>query len=134
MKKPSTKQRFIELRAVGNSYRKISEELDVSKQTLINWSRELSDELANYSAIEKDHLLQQYLLMKEGKIKRLGTTLTRLYEELESRELSNIPTDKLLDLILKVSSSLEKEASPIYFQTTEEDQSLSFVSTAHWTA
>ena len=35
-------KQFIHLRATGMSYQKISEEIGVSKRTLINWGKELS--------------------------------------------------------------------------------------------
>lgn len=47
MKSTDAKQKFVELRALGASYKAIAEELLVSKQTLINWSRELNDDLQN---------------------------------------------------------------------------------------
>jgi len=40
--KHELKQRFIEMRAKDISYDKISKELGVSKQTLINWSKEFN--------------------------------------------------------------------------------------------
>ena len=39
------KQRFIEMRAKDISYDKISKELGVSKQTLINWSKNFNIEI-----------------------------------------------------------------------------------------
>jgi transcriptional regulator len=47
MELTESKQRFIELRAKGWSFDKIAKELDKAKQTLINWSKELQDEIAN---------------------------------------------------------------------------------------
>lgn len=43
MKDQETKERFIELRAKGLSFDKISKELKVSKQILIDWSRGLQE-------------------------------------------------------------------------------------------
>ena len=42
-----TKERFIELRAKGWSFDKIAKEIGKAKQTLIDWSKELQDEIAN---------------------------------------------------------------------------------------
>lgn len=74
MKSSETKQQFVELRASGITYQKIAEELQVSKQTLINWSRELNDDLENYMAIERDHVLRQFLLVKDSRQTTLGST------------------------------------------------------------
>ena len=47
-----TKERFIELRAKGWSFDKIAKEIGKAKQTLIDWSKELQDEIANRKALE----------------------------------------------------------------------------------
>lgn len=51
MKDQETKERFVELRAKGWSFDRIARELKVSKQTLINWSRELALQIGNLKAI-----------------------------------------------------------------------------------
>ena len=48
-----TKEKFIELRAKGWSFDKIAKELGKAKQTLINWSKELEDEIDNLKALER---------------------------------------------------------------------------------
>ena len=47
MKDLQTKEKFIELRARGLSFNKIAEEIEVSKPTLLKWSSEFSEEIAN---------------------------------------------------------------------------------------
>lgn len=54
MKDTDTKQRFIELRAKGLSFDKISDKLNTSKQTLINWQSEFNAEIANLKAVLKE--------------------------------------------------------------------------------
>jgi len=50
------KDQFIELRAKGLSYQKISRRLKVSKSTLANWSTELEGEIASLRAMELEAL------------------------------------------------------------------------------
>jgi orotate phosphoribosyltransferase-like protein len=57
MKDLAVKEQFVELRARGWSFDRIAKELKVSKQTLINWSRELVLEISNRRAIERESLL-----------------------------------------------------------------------------
>ena len=57
-----TKERFIELRAKGWSFDKIAKELGKAKQTLIDWSKELQDEIANRKALELEALYETCLL------------------------------------------------------------------------
>ena len=51
MKTAEDRERFVELRAAGLSYAKISEALAVSKPTLVSWAKELQVELANARAM-----------------------------------------------------------------------------------
>ena len=50
MHEPQTIQRFIELRAQGWTYARLMTELNVSKRTLIAWSRKHQFEIQNLKA------------------------------------------------------------------------------------
>ena len=114
------KQRFIELRAQGMSFDKIAQELGKAKQTLIDWSKELQEEIANYKALELEALYESYYLLKETRLKQFGGIVNKLTEELQKRNLSDVPTDKLLDLYLKYSDKAKEEIIEPRFKTSEE--------------
>jgi len=114
------KESFIELRARGLSFDKIARRLKVCKQTLIDWSRELEEEIGNLKAIELEALYEKYFLLKENRIQAFGETLARINKELEKRDFSDIPTDKLLDIAGKYYTYLKEEYTEPRFQTTEE--------------
>lgn len=120
MELSDTKQRFIELRAKGWSFDKIAKELGKAKQTLIDWSKELQDEIANRKALELEAIYESYYLLKENRLQTFGAMLTKIKEEIESRDLSDVPTDKLLDLFLKYNSQIKEEiVEPIYKSSQE---------------
>ena len=104
-----TKERFIELRAKGYSFDKIAKELGKAKQTLIDWSKDLQDEIANRKALELEALYEKYYLLKESRLETFGGMLTKIKDEVERRDLSDVPTDKLLDLFLKYNSQVKEE-------------------------
>ena len=115
-----TKERFIELRAKGWSFDKIAKELGKAKQTLIDWSKELQDEIANRKALELEALYESYYLMRENRLQTFGAMLTKIKEEVERRDLSDVPTDKLLELLLKYNSQVKEEiVEPIYKSSQE---------------
>ncbi|MHB1003933.1 MAG: hypothetical protein ACYC5A_02630 [Thermoleophilia bacterium] len=93
-----TKERFVELRAQGLSFAKIAEELEVSKPTLIKWSRELQEDIANLRAIEREALLEKHLALKDKRLELLGEQASRIKEELGGRDFSMINTDTLLNI------------------------------------
>lgn len=107
--KEELKQEFIELRAKGVSYDKITKKLKVSKGTLTEWNKELSVEITRLKAVELDTLYETYYLTKEARIRRIGGILRSLETEAEKRDLSEVRTDKLLELILKYRETLKDE-------------------------
>ncbi|THH34525.1 COG3415 family protein [Neolewinella litorea] len=113
---------FIQARAEGKSFSSIAKTLQVSKQTAINWSKELEEEIATRRAIELEALYEEYRLTKEGRLQRLGSLLERLQREVEERDLSDVPTDKLIALLLKAAEQAEKESTPLSFKDTEEQR------------
>ena len=116
MKDQETRNRFVELRAKGWSYDRIAKELGVSKQSLINWSKELSLEISNRRAIELEALQEKYCLLKNQRIEMLGQTLKAAKEELDRRDLADISTEKLFNILLKSHAILEQDAPELTFQ------------------
>jgi transcriptional regulator len=115
-----TKQRFIELRAKGYSFDKIAKELGKAKQTLLDWSKELDLEIAQAKALELETLYESYSLYKEARLKTLGEILLKLKKEVDQRDLSDLHTDKLLDLFLKYEGVVKETlVEPVFKSSTE---------------
>ena len=115
-----TKERFIELRAKGWSFDKIAKETGKAKQTLIDWSKELQDQIANCKALELEALYESYYLLKENRLQTFGEILNKIKDEVLKRDLSEVPTDKLLDLFLKYNNQIKEEiVEPIYKSSQE---------------
>ena len=113
-------EKFIELRAKGWSFDRIAKELGRAKQTLIDWSKDLQEEIANRKALELEALYETYYLQRESRLQMFGAMLTKIKEEVESRDLTDVATDKLLDLFLKYNSQVKEEiVEPIYKSSQE---------------
>lgn len=115
-----TKERFIEMRAQGYSFDRIAKELGRAKQTLIDWSRELQEEIANLKALELETLYEKYYLLKENRLQSFGEMLTKLRKELDKRNLSEVPTEKLLELLLKYNTLVKEDYIEPVFRTSQE--------------
>ena len=122
MENMKKKELLIERRAQGLSFDKIAKELKVSKQCLIDWSHEFSEEIANLKAIELEALYEKYFLLKENRIQSFGELLGRLKEELATRDFSDIPTDKLLDIMGRYQALIREDYIEPQFKTSEEVQ------------
>ena len=119
--KNELKEQFILLRAKGYSYAKIAKRLNVAIKTLVNWNKELSNEIDELEKIQFEKLFEQYKVMKQGRIKLLGTQLKEIEEELKKRDYSDVRTDKLIELKLQVYEALINEYSKIFGEEEKED-------------
>lgn len=107
--KNELKARFIEMRATGLSIRAIARDLQLSPQTLSNWQVELEEEIARLKAIELEALYEEYHLLKTHRLRKLGAQLGILESEISKRDLSDVSTEKLLELQIKYFDELRKE-------------------------
>lgn len=120
MKSNETRQQFIEMRAKGISFNKIAKELKISKSTLIEWSKTYLIEIGNLKTIELESLQEQFYLTKKARIELLGRQVERMKEELESRDFSDVSTDKLLDVFNKTLHQLKQEEVEVAFKGEED--------------
>jgi transposase-like protein len=107
--KEEQKSRFIYLRAKGHSYARIAKELGVSKGTLVNWNTELEAEIALGRSVELEALQEEFFLLKEGRIRLLGEQIKAIHVEIDKRDLTEVKTDKLLELQLRYFTELKAE-------------------------
>ena len=119
-----TKNKFIEMRAEGRTFAKIAAELNISYNTAVNWSRELSDNISAAEAFKKEELIEKYRMTKEKKLEMYGERLLAIQDELAKRDLSDIPTNKLFDMMIKCSQAFEAEAGTTDFLTDEDIEQL----------
>jgi orotate phosphoribosyltransferase-like protein len=109
MKDTDTRNQFIELRAKGKSYAKISTELGVSKPTLLRWSAELSKEISEAKILEVDGIIEEFALTKLSRIRAIARHLVNVESELSKRDLCQVKTEKLVELALHLGKNLDEE-------------------------
>ena len=85
MKDISDKEKFIELRAQGLSFSKISDKIGISKPILIKWNNDLRKEIGNRRFFIAEELLEKYHLMKVGRVRMFTELLNKGLQELEKR-------------------------------------------------
>ena len=93
------KEKFIEMRAQGISFTKISKEINVSKPILIEWNREFEKEIAHRQFLATEELLERYDLMRMARLERFTTLLNSALSELKKRNFELLSSKELLDLI-----------------------------------
>ena len=117
-----SKLSIVELRAQGYSIKKMADKLGVSKQTVVDTIKEMKDEVASLQAVQLDALYEAEKITTEARIKNLSTLLKKIKKEVDSRDFSDVPTDKLVDLYIKTASTLEALMVEPDFKSSEEIQ------------
>lgn len=115
-----TENRIIELRARGKSYSTIASELKIGKQTALDVCKKYKEQIATLQALELEQLYEEQRITSTERITAIASLMQRVREEIDSRDLSQVPTEKLIDLYLKQSSALKEEIIEPNFQSSEE--------------
>jgi hypothetical protein len=108
-------EQFIELRAKGMSFSKISDELDVSKPILIQWARDMRVEILNKRAFEIEALHDKYLLTKEKELERLSALLENVESAIDKSDLSKLTAKELFEIRDKLITRMSAERTEFKF-------------------
>jgi len=98
MNDTETKLRCFTLRAQGKSLASIAETVGVRRQTVANWLKEHQEEVENLKELALDELREACRMTKQTRIERLSARLEQITAELETRDFSDVPTVKLVEL------------------------------------
>ena len=109
MKPIELKTEYVRLRAEGNSYSLICEQLHISKSTCTKWEKDLSSEIDDLKRAALLELCESYCITKEARIRKLGDTLDQINAALDQVDFSTIDPVRLLDFKLKYTEALKSE-------------------------
>ena len=108
-------EKFIQLRAQGMSFDKISKELNVSKPVLLKWNGEFLDRIKEAQFYELENIVEKYSLMRAKRFevhsKLLNSALKELQERAENNKLKTLSTEKLFQLVEELEQRIEKDTS-----------------------
>ncbi|MFH1089299.1 MAG: hypothetical protein V1716_02655 [Candidatus Uhrbacteria bacterium] len=136
MLEPEIKERFVELRSQGMSFSTIAERLCVAKSTLIDWSKEFQEDIKNFRQIHLEAMREKYRVGFERRIELFGQQLQTIETELSKRDLTQLPTERLIDLLLKFGRELKTDDVPLTFcqKSSGFDLDLDRISVSKWEA
>jgi orotate phosphoribosyltransferase-like protein len=115
MHAPETVRRFIELRAQGWTYERLTTELNVTKPTLIAWSRKNQFEIQNVKVIEMESLASKWLASTSERVGVLGEQLRRVESALATRDLTALTTPQLMTAARNLRRQIEQVTGPLRF-------------------
>jgi len=132
MNDQETIARFIFLRSQGWSFNRITVELNVSKPTLIKWSRQHEFEIKNLRATETEALAERIFGPRHQRWEALARQLKRVEEEMEKRDLEEIPASRLPGIAAALRAEINREMGQVHFsETTSHIPSEEFVIDRH---
>jgi len=122
MKNLEQKENFIELRAKGFSFEKISTEINVSKSTLIKWQNEFKKEISNREFLNYQNIIEKHQLLKTNKVEILSDFLEKLWKEIQIKDLTKIEIKDLIRIKNDVATELNFTTHNIKYRTGEFEE------------
>lgn len=110
----------LSLRSQGLSFAKIASQMKISKQTAVDVVGEHREQVATLQALQLEALYEETKINLKGRIEQLSALQHKLREEIESRDLSDVPTDKLITLYLNVTKNIKDEVIQPDMETSSE--------------
>lgn len=114
-------KRFIFLRTQGWSYDRIATELKISKPTLIKWSRLHEFEIKNLRATETEALAERVFGQRHQRWEVLARQLKKLEDEIENRDLEEIPASRLHAIAAQLRAEILRETGSLQFSETNKN-------------
>jgi hypothetical protein len=92
-------QKFIELRAEGLSFDEIAKKVNISKPTLIKWSKDLKDKIEEVTQIIEEQFLAEQRIKNIARAQKISDELDRAYTALSSTDYENMKKKDLINII-----------------------------------
>lgn len=113
-------EEILELRARGCSYLTIAKTAKVAKQTAVDVCKARREELETLRAYQLEELYQKTGIAVEQRIQAHAELFQRIRKEIASRDLSDIPTDRLIALLQQEEQLLRDIMLVPMFRSSEE--------------
>ena len=112
------------MRSQGVCLARIAEILEVSRGTIVQWSRKFHVEIQNLRAMELEALREHLRSSPENEARALAHELRRVEEEIKQRDLAHVPTPRLYSLAKCLRSQLDALLGSREFTTPADNQQL----------
>lgn len=104
---------FVMQRAQGKSFDKIANDLGISKPTLIKWQGELFAQIREQEFYEVQAITEAYAVTRRQRFdataRTLGAVLAELARRVDTDQLADMATDKLVNLALVLEKRLMQD-------------------------
>lgn len=111
MKAETKKQQFITMRIEGQSFEAIAKSLSISKSHLVEWNKETETRTAINEglAIRLNDTVRTLEMGKQARLSAMLKTYKKVIEEIEKRDLSDVSTEKLIQLSVLLNHKINDQ-------------------------
>lgn len=111
MKAEIKKQQFITMRIEGQSFEAIAKSLSISKSHLVEWNKETETRTAINEglAIRLNDTVRTLEMGKQARLSAMLKTYKKVIEEIEKRDLSDVSTEKLIQLSVLLNQKINDQ-------------------------
>lgn len=91
---------FIQMRIEGKSFDEIAKEMGIAKSTLIDWNKkaDVRETINEGKAFAINAVVKAFQYNRQERLKAMLQLSKKINDELQSRDLADVPTDKLLQM------------------------------------
>lgn len=111
MKAEIKKQQFVQMRIEGQSFEAIAKSLSISKSHLVEWNKETETRTAINEglAIQLNDTVRTLEMGKQARLTAMIKTYKKVIEEIDKRDLSDVSTDKLIQLSVLLNQKINDQ-------------------------
>lgn len=124
-KEEQLQAQVIALRAEGATYSDIAQQTGLGVQEAIDIASSEVYHLQTLQAVRMEAMLSSQQVDNRGRVEQLSNIRARLRAELDRRDLSDLPTDKLISLLIKINDTLKGEiVTPQILSTSQQKKNV----------
>lgn len=120
-------QEFIRLAASGRSLRSIGSAIGVSHATLSGWKRKYAGRISELCSDDMEVVLKAWAEAKNQRIAKLADQISRVEEEVLTRDLSEVPTAILMRIGIRYREQLRLEIEPVEVQIQSDSTTMNYL-------
>ena len=106
------REQALKLRAAGTPVEEIIAKTGLEAQEVVDILAEEQDAITTMQGIKEEAALISYGVSRRERLKKIVSLRNRVEEELDKRDFSDIPTEKLPALLLKINEAIREEVTP----------------------
>ena len=104
-----TERKYVEGRLSGKTIQELSDKLRYEESVCLEWELKNREEIKQSQFLQTEIILRKKKLSRNDRIESYSQILAKLNKEIAKRDFSDLPTDKLIMLGVKMTECIKTE-------------------------